>query len=215
MWFKLIKFMKIRFAFCILISLHFFSLFAQVSIFPEIGVNYRPYVLNGLNTEVSHNLPELLFGFNTEVFLTSKLSLQNKISYIFRKNNSITSDLSANPDYKGGTFINRDLSISLGLLYPIRNNMKIGVGGGFFHKLNSYTIIDYTSIQYKYGMVKNILFNAHLQIVYKLGNFRITTMYQYLFNSELESVSHLSIDRGRHSVTGGISYELFKSKKKQ
>lgn len=204
---------KLLLLFFILISI---NLFSQVIISPEIGYNYRPYILgttDSNNSEMEHDVPEFYVAVNGDIRLTNKYSLQAKVGYVFRNNNNvpyIAFDIA-----NGITFVNQDLLLNIGLLYAISSNFKAGIGGGFYHKLNSHIISETgPGIRRLYRINRNILFNTHFQLVYSLyKNIKIMTMYQFLFDSELPPPpSLLSFVKGHHAFSVGISYDLVKSK---
>lgn len=59
---------------------------SQVNIYPEVGLNYRPYVLDSWTDEFHHKTPEWYLNIVGEMNLNSKIVLSSKMGYVFRKN---------------------------------------------------------------------------------------------------------------------------------
>lgn len=207
--------MNNRLRFLVFFNIISINLFCQVIISPEIGYNYRPYVLHvssNIYSEVKHVSPEFYTAVKGDIGLSNKLYLQTKVGYIFRKKNSVPYiAFDPSPDI---TFFNQDLFLDIGILYSITNKIKVGLGGGFYHKLNSHTYNNPDNRNHVYDLNRKFLYNTHFQLVYRLyKNLSIMTMYQYLFDTELPPhIGLMILDGGHHAFSIGVSYDLVKSK---
>ncbi len=189
------------------------KIYSQVSISPEIGLNYRPYILKNIFTEFYHNKPELYMGFMGEVFFNSNISLQSRLGYIFRNNTTVFYNLTFNTLYMGTKFINRELSVDLDLIYSFSNGIKIGSGLGIISKINSYILEDYTTEKYYYKIQDKTLYSMNILIAYQYRKFELNARYFYLFNTELNGPDFVMLQDGHHGLSCGLSYRLFSSKK--
>jgi hypothetical protein len=174
-------------------------------------LNYRPYILSGVNTYFYHKTPEPYFNVLGEVYFSSSLLIQVRAGYIFRKNTS-TKEISA-PNYMGSTFVNRELTVNLDILYRFFNNIKLGVGGGIVHKLNSQVVLDFTSFNNYYNVEPKILGSLNSMIAYDFGKFELNLRYFYLLNNELKSGKYIRIRGGNYGLSCGVSYRLITSQK--
>jgi hypothetical protein len=190
------------------------KIYSQVSISPEIGLNYRPYILKNLWSEFFHNKPELYMGFMGEVFFNSNISLQSRLGYIFRKHTTVSHHATFNPLYMGTKFINREIYVNLDLIYSFSNGIKIGSGLGIINKINSYTLEDYTTKKYYYKMQDKTLYSMNILIAYQYRKFELNARYFYLFNTELNGPDWVKLLEGHHGLSSGVNYRLFSSKKK-
>jgi hypothetical protein len=190
------------------------KIYSQVSISPEIGLNFRPYILKNLDSEFYHNKPELYVGFMGEVFFNSNISLQSRLGYIFRKHTTVSHHITFNHLYLGTKFMNREISVDLDLIYSFSNGIKIGSGLGFISKINSYILEDYTTEKYYYKIQDNTLYSMNILIAYQYRKFELNARYFYLFNTELNGPDFVMLQDGHHGLSCGISYRLFSSKKK-
>ncbi len=78
--------MKRVFLFSFIYILYASNVFSQVNIYPEVGLNYRPYVLDSWTDEFPHKTPEWYLNIVGEMNLNSKIVLSSKMGYVFRKN---------------------------------------------------------------------------------------------------------------------------------
>lgn len=185
-------------------------LISQVKISPEIGFNYRPYTLLGGNSELKHNHAEFYIAGIGELQLKKKIILQSRIGYIFRSNQFLTTDITFNPQYIGAKFINQDLMLNISLLYNLNKQFQIGIGGGFYHKLNSRTIGIYENMRIEEGLTQYILPNTNILLGY---NYSLFTLYMnihyYPIKETFNSVHLRGIDNSDYGISLGISYDFF------
>src|SRR5690606_12009178 len=115
--------------------------------------------------------------------------------------------------YKETTFINRELMVNLDLLYRFFNNIKLGLGAGIIHKLNSQVVVDFTSINNDYDVEPKIVGSINSMIAYDFGKFELNLRYFNLLNNELKNGKYLRINGGNYGLSFGLSYRLYTSKK--
>jgi hypothetical protein len=138
--------------------------------------------------------------------------MQVRAGYVFRKNTR-TKDFIFIPNYMGSTFVNRELTVNLDLLYRFFNNIKLGFGAGIIHKLNSQVVENFTSFNNYYDVEPKILGSINSMIAYDFGKFELNLRYFYLLNNELKNGRYLRINGGNYGLSCGLSYKLFSSKK--
>jgi hypothetical protein len=182
---------------------------AQVSLAPEVGMNYRSYTLLGANSELEHKWPEPYLGISGGVDLLKWIQLQSKVSYQLRKQNVLTTDLTFNPQYIGTAYVNREISIDFHLLFKLFKGLKLGGGWGVFHKLKSRVEgrYEYTTKEEVLMKTRVPYWNAVLQYQYK----RIGVHLQgfYTPTTENHDSFHLrGIQYHPYGYAIGVSYEL-------
>ena len=191
------------------------NIFSQVSIYPEIGLNYRPYTLT-YEDKYNHRTPEPYVNIVGEVKLNSKLVLNTKIGYVFRqKNSKVFLHCGIGACYYE-KFINRDMPFSLSIMYPITRNIRMGLGGGVYYKLNAHYVAesygrDFSDIL---SYTENFLYNSQILLDYQYKDFKFIATYYYLFN-DAENGSYSRLINGNNAVSFGVGYQLFKGKSKK
>lgn len=205
--------MRNKIIFTVILFLIYNNLIAQVKISPEIGFNYRPYTLIELDNEFIHNKPELYFNINGVIKIKNGLFFQTKFGYIFRKNTTVFPQLTFNPEYLGAKFVNQDLMLNISILYNLTKQFQIGIGGGFYHKLNSRVIGLYKSMMVEESLTRYILPNSNILIGY---NFSLLNLYMnfhyYPIKESFNSVHLRGIDNSDYGISLGISYDVFSKK---
>lgn len=185
----------------------------QVSISPEIGLNYRPYDFHELSYYSKHRTPELYLDLNGDVNLTQRIALHTSIGYIFRKNTFSNKEENFSGMYRGVKFVNKDMNFNIGLLYALSDNIKIGAGGGIFYKINSQILADFTDEVIVGDIENNIIPNLNFILSNKFQKFTYNLSLFYI--PETESFLTLysrGITDANFGLSLGVSYELFKSK---
>ncbi len=191
----------------------YYHLISQVNVSPEIGFNYRPYTLHGWNSDLKNNKIELAIAMTGELKLNKLLFMQTRIGYIFRNNHVLTRELTFNPEYLGAKFVNQDLMLNISILYNLTKQFQIGIGGGFYHKLNSRVIGLYKSMMVEESLTRYILPNSNILIGY---NFSLLNLYMnfhyYPIKESFNSVHLRGIDNSDYGISLGISYDVFSKK---
>lgn len=202
--------MRIKILFTVILFLIYNHLKAQVKVSPEIGFNYRPYTLVELDNEFSHNKPELYFSINGVIKIKKSLFFKTQFGYIFRKNTTVYPQLTFNPEYIGAKFVNQDLLLNISFLYNLTKQFQIGIGGGFYHKLNSRVIGLYKSMMVEESLTRHIIPNSNVLVGYNFTLFNLYINFHYYPIKESFSSLHLrGIDNSDYGVSLGISYDFF------
>lgn len=105
------------------------------------------------------------------------------------------------------------MNFSLNLMYPIFDNVRIGLGGGIYYKLNSHFVEDYLQEEYRKNSTGSFLSNGQFLLDYEYKKFKLIATYQYIFNkTEIGMLMHLI--NGNNAVYLGFGYQLFKGNSK-
>lgn len=207
--------MKRVFLFSFIYILYTSNVFSQVSIYPEIGLNYRSYTLVTIVDKYNHRTPEPYINIVGEVKLNSKFALNSRIGYVFRQNRiaALPCGVVGCPNAK---FINRDMNLSINLMYPIIKNLRIGLGGGIYYKLKAHFVVDFfdRDLNYILRYTEVSLYNTQILLDYQYKDFKFITTYSYLFNNA-ENEDWVRVINGNNEVTLGVGYQLFKGKSKK
>ncbi|MCZ2102527.1 MAG: hypothetical protein LC107_13430 [Chitinophagales bacterium] len=184
------------------------SVHAQISLCPEVGINYRPYVLESLTDEFHNKTPEWYVNLGGEVNLSSGLVLSSQIGYVFRKNTIVK--LCGITGCDNANFINRDMNFSVNFMYSVLKNVRIGLGGGIFYKLNAHLDEEYRTRGYNITPTARFLYNGHFQMDYGYKKYRLIARYHYIFNTEDAETFFARLTGGNYAVSWGVGYQLFK-----
>ncbi len=203
--------MKRLILFLILIF-YYICLSSQISLYPEVGLNYRPYVFETIHDEYNHRIPELYFNIASEVNLSNRLVLSSQIGYVFRKNAKV--ELCGAAGCNNAKFINRDMNFSVNFMYSILENVRIGLGGGVFYKLNAHLDEEYFT-KYNITPIVRFLYNGQLQMDYGYKNYRLIARYHYIINPEKVETWFARVIGGNYAVSLGVGYQLFKGRSKK
>jgi len=202
--------MRNKIIFIVILFFIYNHLIAQVKVSPEIGFNYRPYTLLELDNEFIHNKPELYFNINGVIKIKNGLFFQTKFGYIFRKNTTVFPQLTFNPEYIGAKFVNQDLMLNISILYNLTEQFQIGIGGGFYHKLNSRVIGLYENMRIEESLSRYILPNTNILFGYNFSLFNLFMNFHYYPIKESINSLHLrGISNSDFGISLGVSYDIF------
>ncbi len=187
---------------------------SQVSLSPEVGLNYRPYNFPGfIYNPYYHKQPEPYISIMGELMLTPKTFIQSRIGYIFRKDIELSGQSSWDKTYLGMKYINNDMNCSITVLSSVYHNFRLGLGAGFVYKLNSSLADVYTDGNWDIP-IQSYLYNAHVRADYKIKDIYVVAAYEFFFNKELR-VESIRMEKGNYAVSLGVGYQLFKGKSKK
>lgn len=185
---------------------------AQVSLAPEWGVYYRPFTLGGVNSFRDVRESEMYVGLLGEVKLTQKIFMQTRVSYIFKNNYSVTTDLVALPEYRGSTLYHEEMNFDLWLLYNIFNNFKLGLGHGFAHKLGTHIVGDQTHFTFTHYLKTPILNYLAFNLDYSIGRLGFMARYHYIYKPEFFDSSFIRFFEEKNAFSVGVYYKFFGGK---
>jgi hypothetical protein len=192
----------------------YYSIYAQVRLSAESGLNLRPYCRNGIGKCELFFAPEPYLGVQGEFNLQKQFSLMARVRYNFRYITSAS--ISGIAERVTTRYINQDLIVNIGVVYRISDNWQIGSGIGFYHKLNAYMEDVYSNDVIKTGFNYRVLPNSLLQMEYCKGRLRYQLVYEYLYRIErrILSLTLMALGNANNSLSFGVSYEFYKTKKK-
>ncbi len=188
------------------------NVFSQISISPEVGLNYRPYNLVDFNAHY-HKQAEPYISIMGELMLTPKTFIQTRIGYIFRKDIELRGQSSWDKTYLGMKYINNDMNCSIAVLSSVYQSFRLGFGAGFVYKLNSSLVSVYTDGNREIT-IQSYLYNAHVRADYKIKDIYVVAAYEFFFNREMR-VESIRMKKGNYAVSLGVGYQLFKGKSKK
>lgn len=186
---------------------------SQVSLCPEIGLNYKPYILRTSIEEFYMKTPECFINVVGETNITSNLFFQARIGYIFRNDIELKDYSSWNREYQGIRYINNEMNCSIAVLSNVYQNFRLGLGAGFIHKLNSSQYAAYTYGNWEFP-IQSYLYNAHVRTDYKIKDLYFVAAYEFFFNGEVP-ITNVGMSTGRYAVSLGVGYQLFKGRSKK
>jgi len=182
---------------------------AQITLSPEGGIYYRPYLWNVQSNGVEQKKIEFYVGVVGEAKLMPRLYTQTRMAYIFK--NNAESGLVRNifPDLKNASLSNKELTFNVDVLYEPVKNSKIGLGIGMIHKLNSQVQENFFNrdILIKY-FSPSLLYSMSVVVNHDWGRFGLNFRYFYLFKSEYINSNYSGILNDKSGITMGFSYKL-------
>lgn len=202
----------------LLILLLFFSYCSntQIVIAPEGGIYYRPYLWNVQSNGVVQKKIEFYLGIMGEVKLMPKIYAQTRMAYVFKNKAESGEIRTFRPDLQNASLTNKELTFNMDVLYEPIKNIKIGLGLGMIHKLNSQVEENF---YYKDSRISyfspNILYNASVVVNHNWGRFGLNIRYFYLFKSEYINSIYSGILNDKSGMTMGFNYKLLGYKKQK
>ncbi len=182
---------------------------SQITVSPEIGIYYRPHTLMGIRIPKDVREPELLIGISGDVKISSEFFVKSRISYIFKNNNSITSERGVTWEYIGMTLNNEEMNIDLSILYEFYRNAKVGIGYGMAHKLNTYVIGEFENFKRTNYLYTPYLNYFTFSLDYNIGRWGIMGRYNYIHKPEAFQSYFLEFKNEKNAYTLSVYYQLF------
>ena len=190
-------------------------LMSQIVIAPEAGIYHRPYFFRVVSNGVEQEKMDYYVGLMGEVRLMPKLYAQSRINYVFRHNTE-TGDVwwCFIPSIKDAKLTNKEMNLSVDILYEPIKKSKIGIGLVMIHKLNSHV---QENFYFEPSVIKyfnpSIYYAASVVISHNWGRIGISGRYINLFKSEYIDTKNLGIKNDRSGFSVGLNYRLFGYKK--
>jgi len=192
--------------FCFIISS--LSLFSQVSLSPEIGLNYHPsYHRDGGLVVDTVKSPSFYIGILGELSVSERISFQLRFNYIFRRNTRRV-NFAHLPAHSHNEFTNMELVTTFDVFYALNQSIKIGVGPGIIHKLNSRVTEIWTTGNRSFPIFPRSLISANMVLYYELDRIGIGIRYFYAFGKTNDLIS-FNITSAKQGLALGVNYKFF------
>ncbi len=189
-------------------------LMSQIVIAPEVGIYHRPYFFRVVSNGVEQEKMDYYVGLMGEVRLMPKLYAQSRINYVFRHNTESGLIWTFDPSFKDAKLTNKEMDLSVEIMYEPIKKSKIGIGLVMIHKLNSHV---QENFYYEPSVIKyfnpSIYYAASVVISHNWGRIGIIGRYINLFKSENIDSNDSRVMNDRSGFSVGISYSLFGYKK--
>lgn len=189
-------------------------LMSQIVIAPEVGIYHRPYLFKVISNGVQQEKMDYYLGLMGEVRLMPKLYAQSRINYVFRHNTESGLVWTVDPSFKDAKLTNKEMNLSVDILYEPIKKSKIGIGLVMIHKLNSHV---QENFYFEPSVIKyfnpSIYYAASVVISHNWGRIGISGRYINLFKSEYIDTKNLGIKNDRSGFSVGLNYRLFGYKK--
>ena len=182
---------------------------SQIVLGPEVGLYYRPYVFKVVSNGVRQNNIEYYMGIMGEVNLGSGITTQSRIAYVFKEN--VYSGLihTFDPDMKDAILTNREMMLNVDVLYQPLKNLKVGLGLGMIHKLNSQVQQNFYKTDSKIKFFNpSAYYNASFTYQHQWGRYGVCGRYFYMFKSENINDDRARVKNDKSGFTLGFSYKL-------
>ncbi len=211
-WLRMGKFREgLTLIFCFLTL----SISTQITIGPEAGFYYRPYLFRVISIGVRQKNIDFSFGIMGEVNLGSGLFAQSRIAYVLRSESYSGSVRTYPSNLKDVTLSNKEMTLNLDVLYEPVKNSKVGLGLGMIHKLNAQVQENFyhTDSQIKYYS-PGAYYNMSVVFNQNWGRFGFTARYFYMFTSENIDSNNSRVMDDKSGFTLGFNYKLLGYTKK-
>jgi len=189
-------------------------LMSQIVIAPEVGIYHRPYLFKVISNGVQQEKMDYYLGIMGEVRLMPKLYAQSRINYVFRHNTESGDVRTFDPWLKDAKLTNKEMNLSVDILYEPIKKSKIGIGLVMINKLNSHVQENFYN---EPSVIKyfnpSIYYAASVVISHNWGRIGISGRYINLFKSEYIDTKNLGIKNDRSGFSVGLNYRLFGYKK--
>lgn len=109
---------------------------AQVNIGVELGASYAPFNLYAATVANSSNRIDYLYGINGQVYLSERILLNTRVSYINREDFRWEETCTC-PDYRYSAYSQNDINLDLSAMYKLYNKINISFGWSTLKKVNT------------------------------------------------------------------------------
>lgn len=192
---------------CIYIILSSISLFSQISLSPEIGLNYHPsYHRDHVLVVDTVKSPNLYIGILGDLSVSESISFQLRFNYVFRKNTRRPHS-GISPHHRENEFTNMELVTTFDVLYALNQSIKIGVGPGIIHKLNSRVTEIWTTEDRSFPVFPRSLISANMVLYYELDRIGIGIRYFYAWGKTNDLIS-FNITSAKQGLALSVNYKI-------
>ncbi len=182
---------------------------SQISILPEVGVNYMTHKMDELYFIERPNKIQILFGVSAQIPLNDEWYFTNRISYSRRTNMSWQQDVDFVPYLLlNSSYKQNDLNIDLSMNYVVSEYISIFSGPSIIRSFGTEThnyIEDDTAYKDLF-YINSFGLGINTGVSYNINRFKIKFYYLRMFRTKMNLLNYY-LGMNRFDVT--VSYHLF------